>query len=77
MADFKLVSDFQPSGDQPGAIDELVDGIKNKLNHQTLLGVTGSGKTYTMGKVIEEIQKPGIMTQIEKHYLKQLILIKY
>ena len=72
MADFKLVSDFQPSGDQPGAIDELVDGIKNKLNHQTLLGVTGSGKTYTMGKVIEEIQKPTLIISHNKTLAAQL-----
>ena len=72
MADFKLVSDFQPSGDQPGAIDELVDGIKNKLNHQTLLGVTGSGKTYTVGKVIEEIQKPTLIISHNKTLAAQL-----
>jgi len=72
MADFKLVSDFQPSGDQPGAIDELVDGIKKNLNHQTLLGVTGSGKTYTVGKVIEEIQKPTLIISHNKTLAAQL-----
>ena len=72
MADFKLVSNFQPSGDQPGAIDELVDGIKKNLNHQTLLGVTGSGKTYTVGKVIEEIQKPTLIISHNKTLAAQL-----
>lgn len=72
MADFKLVSNFKPSGDQPEAINELVDGIKNKLNHQTLLGVTGSGKTYTVGKVIEEIQKPTLIISHNKTLAAQL-----
>lgn len=72
MADFKLVSNFQPSGDQPEAINELVDGIKNKLNHQTLLGVTGSGKTYTVGKVIEQIQKPTLIISHNKTLAAQL-----
>ena len=72
MADFKLVSNFQPSGDQPEAINELVDGIKNKLNHQTLLGVTGSGKTYTIGKVIEQIQKPTLIISHNKTLAAQL-----
>jgi excinuclease ABC subunit B len=72
MADFKLVSNFQPSGDQPEAINELVDGIKNELNHQTLLGVTGSGKTYTVGKVIEKIQKPTLIISHNKTLAAQL-----
>ena len=72
MADFKLVSNFQPSGDQPEAINELIDGIKNKLNHQTLLGVTGSGKTYTIGKVIEQIQKPTLIISHNKTLAAQL-----
>ena len=72
MADFKLVSNFQPSGDQPEAINELVDGIKNNLNHQTLLGVTGSGKTYTVGKVIEKIQKPTLIISHNKTLAAQL-----
>ena len=72
MADFKLVSDFEPSGDQPRAINELVDGIKNNLNHQTLLGVTGSGKTYAIAKVIEEIQKPTLIISHNKTLAAQL-----
>lgn len=72
MADFKLVSDFEPSGDQPGAINELVDGIKNNLKHQTLLGVTGSGKTYAIAKVIEKIQKPTLIISHNKTLAAQL-----
>jgi|TARA_Y100000389_G_scaffold103794_1_gene100656 excinuclease ABC subunit B len=72
MADFKLVSNFKPSGDQPQAIEELVDGLKNSLNHQTLLGVTGSGKTYTVGKVIEKIQKPTLIISHNKTLAAQL-----
>lgn len=72
MADFKLVSDFEPSGDQPRAINELVDGIKNNLNHQTLLGVTGSGKTYAIAKVIEKIQKPTLIISHNKTLAAQL-----
>ena len=55
MADFKLISDFNPSGDQPRAINELADGVNSNIKHQTLLGVTGSGKTYTIAKVIEKV----------------------
>ena len=72
MADFKLVSDFEPSGDQPRAINELVGGIKNNLNHQTLLGVTGSGKTYAIAKVIEKIQKPTLIISHNKTLAAQL-----
>ena len=52
MHPFTLVSDFEPAGDQPQAIDELARGIDQGVTHQTLLGVTGSGKTYTMASVI-------------------------
>ncbi len=55
MADFKVESKFSPAGDQPTAISELSDGLKENSSHQTLLGVTGSGKTYTIAKEIEEI----------------------
>ena len=72
MADFKLASDFKPSGDQPRAISELVDGINNNVNHQTLLGVTGSGKTYTIAKVIEKIQKPTLIISHNKTLAAQL-----
>ena len=57
----KVVSDFEPAGSQPDAINSLVSGLQDGLLHQTLLGVTGSGKTYTMAKVIEETQRPAII----------------
>ncbi|MFQ5581759.1 MAG: DEAD/DEAH box helicase family protein, partial [Mariprofundaceae bacterium] len=58
---FKLTGDFTPQGDQPQAIAELVEGIQGGERHQTLLGVTGSGKTYTMACVIEQVQKPTLI----------------
>ena len=58
MANFQLISDFVPRGDQPKAIQELVEGLKAGQHFQTLLGVTGSGKTYTIANVIEQIGKP-------------------
>ena len=61
MADFKVESKFSPAGDQPSAISELSNGLKQNTSHQTLLGVTGSGKTYTVAKVIEEVQKPTLV----------------
>ena len=54
---FKIVTDFAPAGDQPGAIQALVDGLYDGLAHQTLLGVTGSGKTFTIANVIEQVQR--------------------
>ncbi|MCL2588568.1 MAG: DEAD/DEAH box helicase family protein, partial [Oscillospiraceae bacterium] len=56
----KVVSDYQPAGDQPQAIEKLAQGIEMGLSEQTLLGVTGSGKTYTMAKVIEQLQRPAL-----------------
>lgn len=61
MGQFKVVSDYTPSGDQPQAIDTLASGIENGLRDQVLLGVTGSGKTYTMAKVIERVQRPTLV----------------
>ena len=72
MADFKVESKFSPAGDQPSAISELSGGLKNGSDHQTLLGVTGSGKTYTMAKVIEEIQKPTLIISHNKTLAAQL-----
>lgn len=72
MADFKVESKFSPAGDQPSAISELSEGLKNGSDHQTLLGVTGSGKTYTMAKVIEEIQKPTLIISHNKTLAAQL-----
>jgi excinuclease ABC subunit B len=56
--EFKLATDKTPAGDQPQAIENLVKGIRNGETHQTLLGVTGSGKTYTAANVIQQIGKP-------------------
>ncbi|HQW82433.1 MAG TPA: DEAD/DEAH box helicase family protein, partial [Pseudomonadota bacterium] len=58
---FQLVSDYQPAGDQPQAIHKLIAGFEAGLAHQTLLGVTGSGKTYTIANVIQAVQKPTIV----------------
>ena len=55
--DFKLISDFQPTGDQPEAIKQLVEGLENGVPFQTLLGVTGSGKTFTIANVIEKVKQ--------------------
>ena len=57
MPKFKLVSKYQPTGDQPAAIKQLVDGVNSGLHEQTLLGVTGSGKTFTMANIIEKTQR--------------------
>ena len=59
--DFILKSDFKPTGDQPEAIKTLVEGIEQGLPAQTLLGVTGSGKTFTMANVIKEVKKPTLI----------------
>ncbi|MDQ3250045.1 MAG: excinuclease ABC subunit UvrB [Chloroflexota bacterium] len=72
MPDFKVVSEFKPTGDQPQAIARLADGIRNNLHHQVLLGVTGSGKTYTMAKVIEAVQKPTLVMAHNKTLAAQL-----
>ena len=69
---FKLVSKFKPSGDQPEAITVLVDGVKKDKRHQTLLGVTGSGKTYTIANVIEKVQKPTLVIAHNKTLAAQL-----
>jgi len=68
----KVVSNFEPAGSQPDAIKSLVGGLKDGLLHQTLLGVTGSGKTYTMAKVIEETQRPAIVMAHNKTLAAQL-----
>ena len=58
MTEFKIHSDFQPQGDQPQAIKSLIQGIENSDKHQVLLGITGSGKTFTMANVIQTVQRP-------------------
>src|ERR671939_2077297 len=72
MPDFTLVSDFQPTGDQPQAIDKLVEGVQAGLKHQTLLGVTGSGKTFTMANVIARVQRPTLVIAHNKTLAAQL-----
>ncbi len=69
---FKVDSPFQPAGDQPKAIEGLVDGIHSGLAHQTLLGVTGSGKTFTIANVVQEIQRPTIIMAHNKTLAAQL-----
>ncbi|MBT7088806.1 excinuclease ABC subunit UvrB, partial [bacterium] len=72
MPDFKLVSSFEPAGDQPQAIDSLVNGCNQQKKDQILLGVTGSGKTFTIAKVIEQIQKPTLVIAHNKTLAAQL-----
>jgi excinuclease ABC subunit B len=70
--EFKLTSDFQPTGDQPEAIAQLVEGLKKGIPYQTLLGVTGSGKTYTIANVIEKVQRPVLVLSHNKTLAAQL-----
>ncbi|MBO5179795.1 MAG: DEAD/DEAH box helicase family protein [Clostridia bacterium] len=69
---FKLHSKFEPTGDQPEAIKSLVNGIKKGDKFQTLLGVTGSGKTFTMANIIKEVQKPTLILAHNKTLAGQL-----
>ena len=69
---FKIVSNYQPAGDQPTAINELVTGIKKHEQDQVLLGVTGSGKTFTMAQVIEQTQRPALILAPNKTLAAQL-----
>ena len=72
MKKFKVVSDYKPTGDQPKAIEALAEGINSGLQHQVLLGVTGSGKTFTMANVIEKVQKPTLVIAHNKTLAAQL-----
>ena len=72
MPQFKVVSEYTPSGDQPQAIEKLAEGLENGLRQQVLLGVTGSGKTYTMAKVIEKVQRPTLVLAHNKTLAAQL-----
>ena len=72
MPDFHVVSEYSPSGDQPEAIDALASGFEAGIDEQTLLGVTGSGKTYTMAKVIERVQRPTLVLAHNKTLAAQL-----
>ena len=72
MTEFKIHSDFQPQGDQPQAIKSLVQGIENSDEHQILLGITGSGKTFTMANVIQKVQRPTLIISHNKTLAAQL-----
>ena len=72
VAEFNVVADYRPAGDQPTAIAELVDGIESGLAHQTLLGVTGSGKTFAVANVIEEVKRPTLVLAPNKTLAAQL-----
>ena len=72
MPEFKVHSDFDLTGDQPQAVDHIVDSILAGNRHQTLMGVTGSGKTFTMAKIIEKIQKPTLIISHNKTLAAQL-----
>src|SRR3954470_8172887 len=71
-SDFEVVSDFQPTGDQPEAIDALLSGLNQGLKRQTLLGVTGSGKTFTMANVIEKWGRPTLVLAPNRTLAAQL-----
>ena len=72
MPDFKLVSDFKPTGDQPQGVDGLVKGVGRGYRHQTLMGVTGSGKTFTMANIVERLQRPTLVIAHNKTLAAQL-----
>src|SRR4051812_46503314 len=72
MPDFQLVSDYLPTGDQPTAIAGLLDGIRKRDRMQALLGVTGSGKTFTMANVIAQLQRPTLVMAHNKTLAAQL-----
>ena len=72
MPDFRIVSDFKATGDQPGAVDKLVEGAEQGQRYQTLLGVTGSGKTFTMANIVERLQRPALVIAHNKTLAAQL-----
>jgi len=72
MAQFDLVSEFKPTGDQPEAIAALVEGFNEGKRHETLLGVTGSGKTFTMANIIQKLGKPTLIMAHNKTLAAQL-----
>ena len=72
MPQFQIVSDFQPTGDQPQAVNQVVDGLERGMVHQSLMGVTGSGKTFTMANVIERVQRPTLVIAHNKTLAAQL-----
>ena len=72
MPKFQLISEFSPTGGQPEAIQKLVAGFSAKKKHQVLFGITGSGKTYVMAKVIEQLQRPTLVFSHNKTLAAQL-----
>ena len=72
MPDFALVTDFQPTGDQPQAIARLIEGLNKGFKHQTLLGATGTGKTFCMANVIQTAQRPTLVIAHNKTLAAQL-----
>ena len=72
---FKIKTDYTPSGDQPNAIKELTKGINNKEKSQILLGVTGSGKTFTMAQIIEKCQKPSLILLLS--FLVCIVILQF
>ena len=72
MPEFKVVSDYKLMGDQPQAVEKIADGILRGKRAQTLMGVTGSGKTFTMAKIIEKVQKPTLVISHNKTLAAQL-----
>ncbi len=72
MPEFKLHSSYKATGDQPQAIKQLLDGVAAGFRDQTLLGVTGSGKTFTMARIIEELQRPALVMAPNKTLAGQL-----
>ena len=72
MSDFQLVTRFEPAGDQPEAIRQLIEGIEAGLSHQTLLGVTGSGKTFSIANVIAHVNRPTLVLAPNKTLAAQL-----
>ncbi|MEX2426368.1 MAG: DEAD/DEAH box helicase family protein, partial [Thermomicrobiaceae bacterium] len=72
MTAFNIATEFQPTGDQPEAIEKLVNGLESGYRHQTLLGVTGSGKTFTMANVIARVERPTLVLAHNKTLAAQL-----
>src|SRR5438046_1423055 len=72
MPPFKVVAEFEPQGDQPAAVDQLADGVVRGDDYQTLLGITGSGKTFTIAHLIERVQKPTLVISPNKSLAAQL-----
>ncbi|MCY4651758.1 MAG: excinuclease ABC subunit UvrB, partial [Dehalococcoidia bacterium] len=72
MPEFEIVSDFQPTGDQPQAVEQIVNGLNRDMVHQSLMGVTGSGKTFTMANVVQELQRPTLVIAHNKTLAAQL-----